>query len=150
MSICDPCFCQKPCRSPCSMLLLPVKDEEATFAEVSMTADSRLRSRVIEGSVPTPTPTPSLPLRVTAQTGSRRREFSKTGIGMLKCNPDSWWLLAGVWVGKDSVFFKGLTPRRLTGMSWHVLAGQCEESDMWSVCLSWGWRGGRSHGWRVA
>lgn len=58
MNICDPCFCQKPCRSPCSMLPLPVKVEEAAFAEVSMAADSRLRSshrRLCANPYPFPT-----------------------------------------------------------------------------------------------
>lgn len=34
-----PCCCQTPCGSSQSMLLLPVKDKEATFSVASMAGD---------------------------------------------------------------------------------------------------------------
>ncbi|MEJ1278465.1 CD82 antigen [Cricetulus griseus] len=60
-----PCCHQRSCGSPYSMLLLTVKDKEATFVVTSKTADSELRKGDIEGFCDNPYPHP-IPPKVTA------------------------------------------------------------------------------------
>lgn len=71
------CYHQRPRGGPHSMLLLTIKGKEASSSVESMTSDSQLRKRDIEGSV-----TP--PQIFTASTGSHWRELFTIVIRILK------------------------------------------------------------------
>jgi hypothetical protein len=61
---------------------------------------------------------------------------------MLKCSSPQLRLQAGVWVGKNSVFFKGLATRSLTVLQLNIWAIHI---GLGVFFLFGGWGGGKVH-----
>ena len=82
---------QKWCGSPWLMLLLPVKDMETTFALASMSADSQLRKRDIEGFCDNPYPPPCKKYK------SLNRRLSKRTLKNCDKNAEVYSTLNSFW-----------------------------------------------------